>query len=128
MIQRAKTSGGNANRLLGLVREVGDTASALWWRFFDWLAQVPWRKLFVIWFLLVLVSATPFGMHKQAVAFIVMSFGLRCWPAASARRKSRRAKHPRKPGRKAWNGAWRRHSWRPCRRRSSRTFYSTHWP
>src|SRR5471032_2405927 len=77
MIQRAKTSGGNANRLLGLVREVGDTASALWWRFFDWLAQVPWRKLFVIWFLLVLVSATPFGMHKQAVAFIVMSFGLK---------------------------------------------------
>src|SRR5476649_2798843 len=77
MIQRAKTSGGNANRLLGLVREVGDTASALWWRFFDWLAQVPWRKLFVIWFLLVLLSATPFGMHKQAVAFIVMSFGLK---------------------------------------------------
>lgn len=77
MTQRVKTTGSHSGRLLGLVREVGDTASALWWRFFDWLAQVPWRKLFVIWFLLVLVSATPFGMHKQAVAFIVMSFGLK---------------------------------------------------
>jgi LytS/YehU family sensor histidine kinase len=62
---------------LGFVREVGDTASHLWWRFFDWLAQVPWRKLVVIWTLLILLGATPFGLPKQAAAFILMSFGLK---------------------------------------------------
>jgi len=62
---------------LGFVREVGDTASHLWWRFFDWLAQVPWRKLMVIWTLLILLGATPFGLPKQAAAFILISFGLK---------------------------------------------------
>ena len=77
MTQRFKTSSGNTGRLLGFVREVGDTASTLWWRFFDWLAQVPWRKLAVIWFLVLLFGATPFGMPEQAVAFIAISFGLK---------------------------------------------------
>jgi sensor histidine kinase YesM len=62
---------------LNFVREVGDTASHLWWRFFDWLAQVAWRKLVVIWVLLILLGATPFGLPKQAAAFILMSFGLK---------------------------------------------------
>ena len=62
---------------LSFVREVGDTASHLWWRFFDWLAQVAWRKLVVIWVLLILLGATPFGLPKQAAAFIVVSFGLK---------------------------------------------------
>lgn len=65
------------NRVLEFVREVGDTASALWWRFFDWLAQVPWRKLYVIWVLLLLLCVTPLWLPKQAVAFIVVSFLLK---------------------------------------------------
>ena len=71
----ARTS--HARSLLGFVREVGDTASMLWWRFFDWLAQVAWRRLAVIWVLLLLLGATPFGLPKQAVAFIMVSFGLK---------------------------------------------------
>ena len=66
-----------ANRVLEFVREVGDTASALWWRFFDWLAQVPWRKLYVIWVLLLLLCVTPLWLPKQALAFIVVSFLLK---------------------------------------------------
>ena len=127
MIQRSNTSGGNAGRLLGLVREVGDTASSLWWRFFDWLAQVPWRKLFVIWFLLLLLGATPFGMHKQAVAFIIMSFGLKVLAGGKRKAEIEAQQASRTPARKAWSGAWSKRRWRRCRRRSSRTFYSTRW-
>jgi LytS/YehU family sensor histidine kinase len=75
-MKKARVAGG-ARGVLSFVREVGDTASHLWWRFFDWLAQVPWRKLVVIWVLLMLLGATPFGLPKQAAAFIVMSFGLK---------------------------------------------------
>ncbi len=65
------------SRLIELVRELGDTASALWWRFFDWLAQVAWRKLAVIWILFILLGATPLVMPEQAFSFVVISFGLK---------------------------------------------------
>jgi LytS/YehU family sensor histidine kinase len=81
---------GNFNAL-GFVREVGDTASHLWWRFFDWLAQVAWRKLVVIWVLLILLGATPFGLPKQAAAFILMSFGLKV--LAGGKRKAELEAH-----------------------------------
>jgi len=73
-------------RALLFVREVGDTASLLWWRFFDWLAQVDWRKLVVIWVLALLFGATPIGMPSQAMAFIALSFGLKV--LAGAKRKA----------------------------------------
>ncbi|MES2117083.1 MAG: histidine kinase [Pseudomonadota bacterium] len=68
-----RTSG----RVVGFLRELGDTASALWWRFFDWLAQVAWRKLIIIWVLVLLLDLTPFGQPEQAFAFILASFGLK---------------------------------------------------
>ncbi|MBA5636459.1 histidine kinase [Duganella sp. LX20W] len=64
-------------RVVGFVRELGDTASALWWRFFDWLAQVAWRKLIIIWVLVLLLDLTPFGQPEQALAFVLASFGLK---------------------------------------------------
>ncbi|MRW91545.1 sensor histidine kinase [Duganella sp. FT80W] len=67
----------NAKTLLDIVREIGDTAITLWWRFFDWLAQVEWRKLMMIWLLLLLFSLTPLGLSKQAVLFIAVSAGLK---------------------------------------------------
>eukprot|EP01030_Chromulinospumella_sphaerica_P010251 gene10251-10056_t len=67
----------NAKGLLDLIREIGDTAVTIWWRFFDWLAQVEWRKLIIVWVLLLLLGLTPFGLSKQAVAFIMLSLGLK---------------------------------------------------
>jgi LytS/YehU family sensor histidine kinase len=72
--------------VLLFVREVGDTASVLWWRFFDWLAQVPWRKLAVIWVLALLFAMTPVGLPIQTSSFIVFSFGLKV--LAGAKRKA----------------------------------------
>lgn len=67
----------NAKSLLDIVREIGETAITLWWRFFDWLAQVEWRKLVMIWLLLLLFGLTPFGLPKQTVLFILFSAGLK---------------------------------------------------
>ncbi|MYM39060.1 sensor histidine kinase [Duganella qianjiadongensis] len=73
----AQSSYANAKSLLDLIREVGDTAVTIWWRFFDWLAQVEWRKLIIVWVLLLLLGLTPFGLSKQAMAFIMLSLGLK---------------------------------------------------
>jgi LytS/YehU family sensor histidine kinase len=73
----AKAGYDNAKSLLDIVREIVETGTSLWWRFFDWLAQVEWRKLMMIWLLLLLFGLTPFGLPKQTGAFIVLSFGLK---------------------------------------------------
>ena len=59
----AKAGYDNAKSLLDIVREIGETAAALWWRFFDWLAQVEWRKLAVI-ALVALIVAAPFNLGE----------------------------------------------------------------
>ncbi|QBE62886.1 sensor histidine kinase [Pseudoduganella lutea] len=72
-----KTATGGARGALGFVRELGETASSLWWQFFDWLAQVPMRQLVVTWVLATLLACTPVIHPKQAAAFIVISLGLK---------------------------------------------------
>ena len=73
----AKAGYDNAKSLLDILREMGETAAALWWRFFDWLAQVEWRKLIIIWLLLMLFAMTPFGLPEQTTGFILLSLGLK---------------------------------------------------
>ena len=67
----------NAKGALDIVREIGEITAALWWRFFDWLAQVEWRKLVIIWLLVMIFGMTPFGHPEQTGAFIVLSLGLK---------------------------------------------------
>lgn len=67
----------NAKSLLDIVREIGETAVSVWWHFFDWLAQVEWRKLVIIWLLLLILSASLFHMNDQTWGFILVSFGLK---------------------------------------------------
>jgi hypothetical protein len=111
-----------------MIREIGETAVAMWWRFFDWLAQVEWRKLIIIWVLLLLLGLTPFGLSKQAVAFIMLSLGLKVL-AGGKRKAELEARMPTiRPTKKAWNGAWSKRAWPPCRHRSSRTSCSIPWP
>ncbi|MGV7208703.1 sensor histidine kinase [Oxalobacteraceae bacterium A2-2] len=65
-----------ATGMLGFMQELGDTASHLWWRFFDWLALVSWRRLLMA-SLLLLFAATPFNVSDQAFTLIVVSVGLK---------------------------------------------------
>jgi sensor histidine kinase YesM len=69
---------GNRTRsVLSFIGEIGDTASSLWWDFFDWLAQVPLRQLVVTWMLAFLLALTPV-LHPQQVAFFILgSAGLK---------------------------------------------------
>jgi sensor histidine kinase YesM len=63
-------------RALDFVREAVSEASALWWSFFDWLALVEWRKLYVTWFL-VFVAGIALHLSEPAVWFILISFGVK---------------------------------------------------
>jgi LytS/YehU family sensor histidine kinase len=64
------------NRGLDFVRDAFNEASKLWWRFFDWLAVVEWRQLFLTWFLAFLVAA-PLDMPGPAVWYMVLSGGVK---------------------------------------------------
>ncbi len=72
-----KRAAHGANGAIGFVRELGETASSLWWQFFDWLAQVPFRQLVITWVLALLLACTPVLLPKQVVAFILISCGLK---------------------------------------------------
>ncbi|TFW13736.1 sensor histidine kinase [Massilia arenosa] len=43
----------NVNHAVDLMREVMKEATVLWWRFFDWVAVVEWRRLYLVWFIAV---------------------------------------------------------------------------
>ncbi|MEH6435173.1 sensor histidine kinase [Massilia sp. DD77] len=64
------------NRALDFVRDAVSEASALWWRFFDWLAMVEWRQLYLIWFLVV-AFAIVLRMGEPATWFILISFAIK---------------------------------------------------
>ena len=82
----------NAKSLLDIIREIGETAVSLWWHFFDWLAQVEWRKLMIICLLLMILSATVFHAPQQAWGFILLSVALKVL-AGGKRKAELEARH-----------------------------------
>ena len=64
------------NKAMDFLRDVASEATTLWWSFFDWLALVDWRQLYITWFLL---FAFGILMHLQeaAIWFIMLSFGVK---------------------------------------------------
>ena len=64
------------NRVLDFVRDAFHEASKVWWRFFDWLAVVEWRQLFLTWFFVMIF----FGMvhtPEPGVWYIFISFAVK---------------------------------------------------
>ncbi|MDN4060622.1 histidine kinase [Massilia sp. YIM B02769] len=64
------------NRALDFMREAIREASKLWWEFFDWLAVVEWRQLYLTWFLAVVffvIVNTP----EPAFWYVFISFGVK---------------------------------------------------
>jgi sensor histidine kinase YesM len=72
-------------RVRDFLNEVVQTARALWWRFFDWLAMVSWRQLAVVWFLVMMTFAVG-GAPQPAVWFFWVSLGVKV--LAGAKRKA----------------------------------------
>jgi hypothetical protein len=64
------------NRALDFVRDAFSEATQLWWRFFDWLAVVEWRQLYLVWFLVLMVGV-PLQVPEPAVWFVLISFGVK---------------------------------------------------
>jgi sensor histidine kinase YesM len=69
-------SASQLNRATEVLREAAEVVKTTWWRFVDWLAVIEWRRLVIIW---VLVMATG-GMTQTpepALWFIFISFGVK---------------------------------------------------
>jgi LytS/YehU family sensor histidine kinase len=64
------------NRALDFVRDAVSEATKLWWRFFDWLAMIEWRQLYLVWFLVLMVGV-PLQVPEPAVWFVLISFGVK---------------------------------------------------
>src|SRR5436190_10639418 len=57
----------------GTLREVWDSIVVVWWRFFDWLAVVSWKKLLLV-SLLALILGGIFKHPNPVFVLIVASF------------------------------------------------------
>src|ERR1700682_2737107 len=55
------------------LREIRDDIVVMWWRFFDWLAVVSWKKLLLV-SLLALILGGIFQQDGPVFALIVVSF------------------------------------------------------
>jgi sensor histidine kinase YesM len=69
-------SASQPNRAFDLLREAGQVATSTWWRFVDWLAEIEWRQLIIIW-MLALVGGGMLQSAELAVWFILISFGVK---------------------------------------------------
>ena len=69
-------SASDINRVLDFVRDAFSEASKLWWRFFDWLAVVEWRQLFLTW-LFVMIFFGMVHTPEPGVWYIFISFAVK---------------------------------------------------
>ncbi|MDQ1922273.1 sensor histidine kinase [Massilia pseudoviolaceinigra] len=64
------------NKVMDFLRDSLAQATVLWWSFFDWLALVEWRQLFITWFL-----AMAFGLAltlpEPAIWYVILSYAVK---------------------------------------------------
>lgn len=70
-------SASSINRVMDFLREALAEATVLWWRFFDWLAVIEWRRLFITWFLVLIIFGAMLDTPEPAAWFILLSFGVK---------------------------------------------------
>jgi len=54
------------------LREIADAVVVLWWKFFDWLAVVPWKTLVIVC-VLVMITGGILGAPQVSILFILAS-------------------------------------------------------
>jgi len=64
------------NKTMDFLRDAFSEATVIWWSFFDWLALVEWRQLYITWFL-VFAFGVLTHMQEPAVWFIMLSGGVK---------------------------------------------------
>ncbi len=71
--ERGKSGPASPSETRQTMREIRDDIVAMWWRFFDWLAVVSWKKLLLV-SLLALILGGIFKQDGPVFALIVVSF------------------------------------------------------
>ena len=64
------------NKVMDIMRDAVAEVTVVWWSFFDWLALVDWRQLYITWFL-AFAFGVVLNLVPQAVWFILLSFGVK---------------------------------------------------
>jgi sensor histidine kinase YesM len=64
------------NKIMDFLRDTYAEGKLLWWSFFDWLAVVEWRQLYITW-LLALGCGVLLNVVEQAIWYILISFGVK---------------------------------------------------
>lgn len=64
------------NKIMDFLRDAFAEATVLWWSFFDWLAVVEWRQLYITWFL-IFAFGVIVNMTDPAISFILISLGVK---------------------------------------------------
>ncbi len=64
------------NKTMDFLRDTLAEGKLLWWRFFDWLALVEWRQLYIMW-VLGFVLGVLLNLTEQAIWFVLLSFGVK---------------------------------------------------
>jgi len=64
------------NKVMDFMRDAVAEVTVVWWSFFDWLALVDWRQLYITWSIVFVFGLL---MHAQEPAFwfIMLSFGVK---------------------------------------------------
>ena len=64
------------NKVMDFMRDAVAEVTVVWWSFFDWLALVDWRQLYITWSL-VFVFGLMLHAQEPAFWFIMLSFGVK---------------------------------------------------
>ncbi len=64
------------NKTMDFLRDTLAEGKLLWWRFFDWLALVEWRQLYITW-ALGFAFGLILNLVEQAVWYVLISFGVK---------------------------------------------------
>ena len=64
------------NKVMDFLRDTLAEAKVLWWGFFDWLALVEWRQLYITW-ALALAFGLILNLVEQGVWYVLISFGVK---------------------------------------------------
>ncbi|MFP5391467.1 MAG: sensor histidine kinase [Gammaproteobacteria bacterium] len=65
------------NKGMDALRDAASLAAELWWRFFDWLAVIEWRKLLILCLLLIACWGILIDDAGPATAFVLLSIGVK---------------------------------------------------
>ncbi|MCU6434172.1 histidine kinase [Undibacterium sp. Jales W-56] len=65
------------NRILTVVLDIFETATVLWWRFFDWVAVMSWRTLGIVAFVVFLIAAPALRLPGLGLLFVVVSVAIK---------------------------------------------------